>query len=75
MQAVGYDRDILHDESGQAMVEFGLVFFAFLTAAVVLAALWHAGRDGTLQQYAEKAASHALSSERFIGAAQDLLLY
>ena len=60
--------------SGQASVEFALVFFAFVALLAGLSALWHMGQDGKLVEHALDSAGHHLASND-AGAWGDVLAY
>lgn len=60
-------------ESGQSTVEFAVVLVTFLSAGLVLAALWHGLAEGGLAGLLEGALSHAFSDGGVIGALADIL--
>lgn len=60
--------------SGQSTVEYLIVFSAFMAMVVVVGALWHVGRDGTLVRLATQAASHG-SGNGMIAQIKDVLVF
>jgi len=59
---------------GQSMVEFVIVFAAFITLILALGALWHLGDNGTLVEHATASASHHLKLSD-LGGWGDVLSY
>lgn len=58
---------------GQSTVEFAVVLITFLTAGLVLAAVWHALSEGGLGSLMEGASSHSFSRDGVFGALADVL--
>lgn len=65
----------LHDERGQATVEFALVMIAILPIMLALALLWRAAQQGRLVQLAHDNASHSVEAGRGMDGVQDISLY
>jgi Flp pilus assembly protein TadG len=66
---------IVSGRQGQSSVEYALVLFAFLSVALALALLWHAGRDGNLLRRVVAAASHLWGGGDVLGSTNDILLF
>ena len=62
-------------ERGQSTVEYALVIVAFLSMAIALAAVWHAGRSGGLLDQAVDASSHQLGGGDALGSWRDISLF
>ena len=61
-------------QRGQSTVEYALVLLAFLSVAVALAVVWHAGKSGLLDR-AVGSSSHRLGGGDMLGSFRDILLY
>ena len=68
-------RRAMRERAGQASVEYALVVAAFLAAVLACALVWHAARDGSLDELARKAASHVVGEGGLVGAVRDIALF
>ena len=66
---------VRRDESGQASIEYLIVFFALLAIVVGLAALWRFGETGGYVARAREAASHLAGEGGVLEALQDATLF
>ncbi len=60
---------------GQSTVEYALIVFAFMSMALAMAVVWHAGRDGALLRLAIDASSHNTGGTEALEAINDILLF
>lgn len=63
-----------HSARGQSMVEFVIVFAAFIALVLALGALWHLCESGKLVEHATSSASHHLKLSD-LGGWGDVLSY